>query len=178
MSRIGKQPVSIPAKVKVEVQGQKVRVEGPKGKLDFELPRRTTAKVEGASVLVSRQGDDAEAKALHGLSRSILNNMVKGVSEGFVKKLEIQGVGFKAAVQGAKVNLNLGYSHPINYPLPAQIKVTVEENTRLTIEGPDKQVVGQVAAEIRSFYPPEPYKGKGVRYAGEKVVRKEGKTVQ
>ena len=178
MSRIGKQPVSIPAKVKVEVQGQKVRVEGPKGKLDFELPRRTTAKVEGGSVLVSRQGDDAEAKALHGLSRSILNNMVKGVSEGFVKKLEIQGVGFKAAVQGAKVNLNLGYSHPINYPLPTQIKVTVEENTRLTIEGPDKQVVGQVAAEIRSFYPPEPYKGKGVRYAGEKVVRKEGKTVQ
>ena len=104
--------------------------------------------------------------------------MVKGVSEGFVKKLEIQGVGFKAVVQGDKVNLALGYSHPINYPIPRQIKVTVEENTKLTIEGPDKQLVGQVAAEIRSYYPPEPYKGKGVRYVGEKVVRKEGKTVQ
>jgi large subunit ribosomal protein L6 len=178
MSRIGKQPVVIPAKVKVDVKGQSVHVEGPKGKLDFELPRRTSAKVEGASVQVSRQGDDAEAKALHGLSRSILNNMVKGVSEGFVKKLEIQGVGFKAAVQGKNVNLSLGYSHPINYPIPDQIKVTVEENTKLTIEGPNKQVVGQVAAEIRSFYPPEPYKGKGVRYSDEKVVRKEGKTVQ
>jgi large subunit ribosomal protein L6 len=103
---------------------------------------------------------------------------VRGVSEGFVKKLEIQGVGFKAAVQGQAVNLSLGYSHPINYPIPAQIKVTVEENTKLTIEGPDRQVVGQVAAEIRGFYPPEPYKGKGVRYVGEHVQRKEGKTVQ
>jgi len=178
MSRIGKQPITIPEKVKVDVKGQKVLVEGPKGKLDFELPRRTGAKVESSNVLVSRQGDDAEAKALHGLSRSIVNNMVKGVSEGFVKKLEIQGVGFKAAVQGKNVNLSLGYSHPLNYPIPDQIKVTVEENTKLTIEGPDKQVVGQVAAEIRAYYPPEPYKGKGVRYVGEKVERKEGKTVQ
>jgi len=104
--------------------------------------------------------------------------MVKGVTEGFVKKLEIQGVGFKAAVQGNKVNLALGYSHPVNYPIPEQIKVTVEENTKLTIEGPSKQLVGQVAAEIRSYYPPEPYKGKGVRYSDEKVRRKEGKTVQ
>src|SRR5437867_11348014 len=178
MSRIGKQPVAIPAKVKVEVKGQKVFVEGPKGKLDFELPRRTSIKVENGHVLVSRQGDDAQAKALHGLSRAIVNNMVRGVSEGFVKKLEIQGVGFKAAVQGKSVNLVLGYSHPLLYPIPDQIKVTVEENTKLTIEGPSKQVVGQVAAEIRSYYPPEPYKGKGVRYLGEKVVRKEGKTVQ
>ena len=178
MSRIGKQPVIIPAKVKVDVKGRKVFVEGPKGKLDFELPRRTSAKVDGNSVLVSREGDDAEAKALHGLSRSILNNMVQGVSEGFMKKLEIQGVGFKAAVQGKNVNLSLGYSHPLLYPIPDQIKVTVEENTKLTIEGPDKQVVGQVAAEIRGYYPPEPYKGKGVRYAGEQVKRKEGKTVQ
>jgi large subunit ribosomal protein L6 len=178
MSRIGKQPVIIPAKVKVDVKGRKVFVEGPKGKLDFELPRRTSAKVDGNSLLVSREGDDAEAKALHGLSRSILNNMVQGVSEGFMKKLEIQGVGFKAAVQGKNVNLSLGYSHPLLYPIPDQIKVTVEENTKLTIEGPDKQVVGQVAAEIRGYYPPEPYKGKGVRYAGEQVKRKEGKTVQ
>ena len=178
MSRIGKQPIAIPAKVKVEVKGQSVHVEGPKGKLDWELPRRTSLKVQDGKVVVSRQGDDAQAKALHGLSRALVNNMVKGVSEGFVKKLEIQGVGFKAAVQGTNVNLSLGYSHPVIYPIPAQIKVTVEENTKLTIEGPDRQVVGQVAAEIRSFYPPEPYKGKGVRYTDERVVRKEGKTVQ
>jgi len=178
MSRIGKQPIAIPAKVKVEVKGQQVLVEGPKGKLNWELPKRTSLKVEGGKVIVSRQGDDAHVKALHGLSRALVNNMVRGVSEGFVKKLEIQGVGFKAAVQGSSVNLNLGYSHPIVYPLPAQIKVTVEENTKLTIEGPDRQVVGQVAAEIRSYYPPEPYKGKGVRYSDERVVRKEGKTVQ
>src|SRR2546430_11019574 len=178
MSRIGKQPIVIPPKVKVEVKGQKVSVEGPKGKLNFELPRRTSLKVEGSNVLVSRQGDDAEAKALHGLSRALVNNMVKGVSEGFIKKLEIQGVGFKAAVVDKKVNLNLGYSHPISYLIPDQIKVTVEENTKLTIEGPDRQVVGQVASEIRAFYPPEPYKGKGVRYTDERVVRKEGKNVQ
>ena len=178
MSRIGKQPIAIPPKVKVEVKGQQVSVEGPKGKLNWELPRRTSLKVENGKVVVSRQGDDAQAKALHGLSRALVNNMVKGVSEGFVKKLEIQGVGFKAAVQGKAVNLNLGYSHPVLYPIPDQIKVTVEENTKLTIEGPDRQVVGQVAAEIRSFYPPEPYKGKGVRYTDERVIRKEGKTVQ
>ena len=177
MSRIGKLPVAVPPKVKVEIKGQTVFVEGPKGKLDFELPARTSARLEGASLLVSRQGDDASARALHGLSRAIVNNMVKGVSDGFVKKLEIQGVGFKAAVQNGKVNLVLGYSHPIQYPIPAQIKVTVEENTKLTIEGPSKQLVGQVAAEIRSYYPPEPYKGKGVRYSDEKVRRKEGKTV-
>jgi large subunit ribosomal protein L6 len=178
MSRIGKQPIAIPPKVKVEVKGQQVRVEGPKGKLNFELPRRTSLKVEDGKVVVSREGEDAQTKALHGLSRALVNNMVRGVSEGFVKKLEIQGVGFKAAVQGNVVNMVLGFSHPINYPIPDQIKVTVEENTKLTIEGPDRQVVGQVAAELRGFYPPEPYKGKGVRYAGEHVQRKEGKTVQ
>jgi large subunit ribosomal protein L6 len=178
MSRIGKQPITIPAKVKVDVKGSKVFVEGPKGKLDMHIPRRTTLKVEGTNITVSRDGDDAEAKALHGLSRSLLNNMVKGVSEGYMKKLEINGVGFKAAVVGKVVNLSLGYSHPINYDIPEQIKVTVEENTKVTIEGPDKQVVGQVAAEIRAFYPPEPYKGKGVKYSDERIERKEGKTVQ
>src|SRR5437762_2049228 len=178
MSRIGKMPVAVPPKVKVEIKGQKFSVEGPKGKLDFELPRRTGVKMDGQNLLVTRDGEDAEAKALHGLSRSLVNNMVKGVSEGFVKKLEIQGVGFKAAVQGKNVSLVLGYSHPLNYAIPDQIKVTVEENTKLTIEGPSKQVVGQVAAEIRAYYPPEPYKGKGVRYSDEHVVRKEGKTVQ
>ena len=178
MSRIGKQPIIVPAKVKVSVSGQKVSVEGPKGKLAIELHRRTSLTVADGKIVVTRDGEDAQAKAMHGLSRALVNNMVKGVSEGFVKRLGIQGVGFKAAVQGKNVNLSLGYSHPLLYPIPDQIKVTVEENTKLIIEGPDKQVVGKVASEIRSFYPPEPYKGKGVRYDDEKVIRKEGKTVQ
>jgi large subunit ribosomal protein L6 len=178
MSRIGRLPVPIPAKVKVELQGRTLRVEGPKGKLSYDLPRRTAATVENGQVKVSREGDDAEAKSLHGLARALVNNMVQGVSEGFVKRLEIVGVGFKASVQGKTVTMNLGYSHPIVYTVPDQVKVTVEENTKITIEGPSKQAVGEVAAELRSFYPPEPYKGKGVRYAGEHIVRKEGKTVQ
>jgi large subunit ribosomal protein L6 len=178
MSRIGKQPIAIPPKVKVEIAGQQVSVEGPKGKLNWQLPRRTSLKVQDGRIIVSREGDDAQAKALHGLSRALVNNMVRGVTEGFVKKLEIQGVGFKAAVQGKNVTMSLGYSHPIVFPIPEQIKVTVDENTKITVEGPDRQVVGQVAAELRSFYPPEPYKGKGVRYTDERVIRKEGKTVQ
>jgi large subunit ribosomal protein L6 len=178
MSRIGKQPIAIPDKVKVNLKGSKVFVEGPKGKLDMEVPRRTSLKIDNGIITVSRDGDDAEARALHGLSRALMNNLVKGVSEGYSKRLEINGVGFKAAVQGKVVNMSLGYSHPINYPIPEQIKVTVEENTKILIEGPSKQVVGQVAAELRAFYPPEPYKGKGVKYADERIERKEGKTVQ
>lgn len=178
MSRIGKTPVSIPAKCKIEVQGNVINAEGPKGKLTFRLPKSTRAVIEGAQVLVSRQDDSAEAKAMHGLTRSLINNMLKGVTDGFSKKLEITGVGFKAAVVGKVVNMSLGYSHPINYPIPDQIKVTVDDATKITIEGPDKQVVGRVAAELRSYYPPEPYKGKGVKYSDEKIVRKEGKTVQ
>ena len=178
MSRIGKMPISIPPKVKVDVKGSKVLVEGPKGKLSLDVPPRTSLKVDGNQIVVSREGDDAKAKALHGLSRSLINNMVIGVTEGYVKKLEINGVGFKAAVQGKAVNLSLGYSHPVNYPIPDQIKVTVDENTKVTIEGPDKQLVGLVASEIRAYYPPEPYKGKGVKYSDEKITRKEGKTVQ
>mgnify|MGYP002681867829 CR=1 FL=1 len=131
MSRIGKLPIAIPPKVKVDIKGQQVFVEGPKGKLNWELPRRTGLKVENGKVVVSRESDDARVKALHGLSRALVNNMVRGVSEGFVKKLEIQGVGFKAAVADNKVTLNLGYSHPIVYAIPAQIKVTVEENLSL-----------------------------------------------
>jgi large subunit ribosomal protein L6 len=134
--------------------------------------------VEGANVVVARRGEDAQARALHGLSRALINNMVKGVNDGFMKKLEINGVGFKAAVTGKTITMNLGYSHPINYSIPDQIKVTVEENTKITIEGPDKQLVGKVAAELRSYYPPEPYKGKGVKYSDEHIKRKEGKTVQ
>jgi large subunit ribosomal protein L6 len=178
MSRIGKQPVVIPPKVKVEVKGQRVNVEGPKGKLAWDLPARTSAKVDGGQVVVTRSGDDAQARALHGLSRALLNNMVKGVSDGFVKKLEINGVGFKAAVAGKMVTMSLGFSHPINYPIPDQVKVTVEDNTKITVEGPDRMLVGKVAAELRSYYPPEPYKGKGVKYSDEHIQRKEGKTVQ
>ncbi len=178
MSRIGRQPIAIPPKVKVDIQGTQVVVEGPKGKLQMVLPDRTRARIENGQILVTREGDDADARARHGLSRALLNNMVRGVTEGYVKKLEIQGVGFKAAVQGQVVILNLGFSHPVTYQVPSSIKVTVEENTKLTVEGPDKQLVGQVAADLRAFYPPEPYKGKGVRYVGERVIRKEGKTVQ
>jgi large subunit ribosomal protein L6 len=170
--------VQVPAKVKVTIKEQNEAVEGPKGKLNFTLPKGTTVTMEGDKIIVARANETAEVKALHGLSRAIVNNLVQGVAEGFMKKLEIQGVGYKAAVQGKQLNLVLGYSHPILYNIPEQIKITVEENTKVTVEGPDKQVVGQVAAEIRNYHPPEPYKGKGVRYQGEKVVRKEGKTVQ
>ena len=175
MSRIGKKPIELPAKVSVKIAADgAVNVEGPKGKLAWKLPAGVTGKVDGTKVSFAITSD--HNKALFGLSRSLVNNMVKGVAEGYVKDLEIQGVGFKAAVQGKVVNLLLGYSHAINYPIPDQIKVTVEENTKLTIEGPDKQIVGKVAAEIRGFYPPEPYKGKGVRYAGVPIKLKPGKT--
>lgn len=178
MSRIGKQPITIPEKVKIEVKGQKIQVEGPKGKLNWELPGRTSLKIEGTTINVTRQGEDKQSRALHGLSRALINNMVKGVSDGFLKKLEINGVGFKAAVTGKTITMSLGYSHPIVYDIPEQIKIVVEENTKILIEGPDKQLVGKVASELRSYYPPEPYKGKGVKYSDEKIVRKEGKTVQ
>ena len=155
-----------------------VSVEGPKCKLEMDMPSRTTVSQDENVLSVARDGDDREAKAMHGLGRSLLNNMVVGVSEGYVKKLEINGVGFKAAVSGNTVTMNLGYSHPIKYDLPNQVTVSVDKDTNVTIEGPDKQKVGLVAAELRGFYPVEPYKGKGVKYADEYIRRKEGKTVQ
>lgn len=177
MSRIGKKIIELPAKVSVKFgAGGAVNVEGPKGKLSWTLPGGVTGKVEGAKVTVTC--DSNAASALHGLSRALINNMVIGVANGYVKDLEIQGVGFKAALKGKILQLNLGYSHEINHPVPEGIKVTVTDNTKVRIEGIDKQVVGQLAAEVRGYYPPEPYKGKGVRYAGEKIIRKEGKTVQ
>ena len=178
MSRVGNQSIAVPDKVKVSIVDNHVAVEGPKGKLEMDMSRRTSVSQEENILKVARDGDDREAKAMHGLGRSLLNNMVLGVSEGFVKKLEINGVGFKAAVSGSKVTMNLGYSHQINYELPDQVKVTVDKDTSVTIEGPDKQKVGMVATELRGFYPVEPYKAKGVKYAGEHVRRKEGKTVQ
>ena len=178
MSRIGNQTIKVPEKVKVSVADSHVSVEGPKGKLEMDMPIRTSVSHEDNVLKVSRDGDDRQAKAMHGLGRSLLNNMIQGVNEGFVKKLEINGVGFKAIVSGNKVTMSLGFSHPINYQLPEQVKVTVEKDVKVTIEGPDKQKVGMVAAELRSFYPVEPYKAKGVKYEGEHVRRKEGKTVQ
>ena len=178
MSRIGNQTITVPEKVKVSVADSHVSVEGPKGKLEMDMPIRTSVSHEDNVLKVSRDGDDRQAKAMHGLGRSLLNNMIQGVNEGFVKKLEINGVGFKAIVSGEKVTMSLGFSHPINYQLPEQVKVTVEKDVKVTIEGPDKQKVGMVAAELRSFYPVEPYKAKGVKYEGEHVRRKEGKTVQ
>ena len=178
MSRVGSKLIEVPDKVKVAIAGGHVAAEGPKGKLEMDMPGRTSVSQEGNILTVVRDGDDREARAMHGLGRSLLNNMVLGVSEGYVKKLEINGVGFKALVNGNTVTMNLGYSHPIKYDLPDQVKVTVDKDTDVTIEGPDKQKVGLVAAELRGFYPVEPYKGKGVKYADERVRRKEGKTVQ
>ena len=179
MSRIGKKPIELPDKVKLSITGDgAVNVEGPKGKLDWTLPKQIKARVDGKQVLVERGSENRQVRALHGLSRALIANMVTGVSTGFVRDLEIQGVGFKAAVQGNELNLSLGFSHPILFPIPAGLKITVTENTKIRIEGTDKKVVGQAAADIRAYYPPEPYKGKGVRYAGEQVRRKEGKTVQ
>ncbi len=179
MSRIGNKPVALPPKVKVSVSSDRsVQVEGPKGKLSWQLPEGIEGKVEGESVKLERKSETRQVRALHGLARALVNNMVTGVSTGFTRNLEIQGVGFKAAVQGQKLNLSLGYSHPVVFEIPKDIKITVNENTKLLIEGIDRQLVGQVAANIRAYYPPEPYKGKGVRYSDEQVRRKEGKTVQ
>ena len=178
MSRVGSKTIEVPEKVKVAIADNHVSVEGPKGKLEMDMPSRTTVSQDENVLSVARDGDDREAKAMHGLGRSLLNNMVVGVSEGYVKKLEINGVGFKAAVSGNTVTMNLGYSHPIKYDLPNQVTVSVDKDTNVTIEGPDKQKVGLVAAELRGFYPVEPYKGKGVKYADEYIRRKEGKTVQ
>ena len=179
MSRIGKKPIPVPPKVKVNFgQGGDVLVEGPKGKLNWKLPPSVRAKVEDGTITLERDGETRQIKALHGLSRALIANMVTGVNDGFRRDLEIQGVGFKAAVQGQKLNLSLGKSHPILFDIPKEIKITVTDNTKISVEGIDKHVVGQVAADIRGYYPPEPYKGKGVRYVGEHVRRKEGKTVQ
>jgi large subunit ribosomal protein L6 len=179
MSRIGNKPVEIPDKVKVNIDDAgAVSVEGPRGKLQWNLPRDIRASVQDNRVSVVRAAETRSVKALHGLSRSLVHNMVQGVSEGFTKQLEIEGVGFRAAVQGSTLNLSLGFSHPVPFSIPKDIKITVTENTKIKIEGVDKKLVGQVAADIRRFYPPEPYKGKGVRYAGEQIRRKEGKTVQ
>lgn len=178
MSRIGKKSITLPEKVSVSESNGLVSVEGPKGKLEFQLPAGITLAVEGSEVQLNRPNDHRVYKALHGTARSIINNMVQGVHAGFVKELEIQGVGFRAKVAGKAIDLSLGKSHPILHPIPEGLTVTVADNTKIKVEGIDKQVVGQFAAEVRGYYPPEPYKGKGVRYVGEYVRRKAGKSVK
>ena len=179
MSRVGQKTISLPDKVKVELaEDRTVTVEGPKGKLQWRLPAEVGVEQEDNTLNVTRINDHRRSKSLHGTSRSLISNMVQGVSEGFVKELEIQGVGFRAAVKGKNLDLSLGKSHPILHPIPEGLTVTVTENTKVKVEGIDKQEVGQFAAEVRGYYPPEPYKGKGVRYVGEYVRRKAGKSVQ
>ena len=179
MSRVGKQIIQLPAKVAVKIGADRsILVEGPKGKLNWTLPEGITASIDGTTVKVERQNDQRTTRALHGTTQRLLSNMIKGVSDGYRKDLEIHAVGFRAAVKGSEIDLNLGQSHPRLHPIPAGIKVTVTDNTKIAIEGIDKQVVGQLAADIRSYYPPEPYKGKGVRYAGEQIRRKAGKSVK
>ena len=175
MSRIGKNPVPLPKGVTATVEGKTVRVKGPKGELKVTLVEEVDASVDERGVTVTPRKDMERAPQMWGMSRTLVNNLVQGVTTGFSQKLEIQGVGYRAAVQGKNLNLQLGFSHDVLYPIPAGITIASEKPTMLTISGMDKQLVGQVAAEIRGYRPPEPYKGKGVRYAGEYVRRKEGK---
>ena len=177
MSRIGKQPVPIPDKVKVSVTGDTVFVEGPKGKVQKTFAPVVKVTVANKQVTFAPTEDTRFSKAMYGTVRSIVAGMVKGVTDGYLKELEIQGVGFKANLKGNQLDLALGYSHPIVMTIPEGIKLTVTDQTKLKVEGADKQLVGAVTAEIRGYYPPEPYKGKGVRIVGERVRRKEGKTV-
>jgi large subunit ribosomal protein L6 len=176
MSRIGKKPVTLPKGVNLELQGQTVAVKGPLGELRRTLHPEMQLAFENGVLTVARPSEDKRHKALHGLTRTLVQNMVDGVSKGFAKTLEIQGVGYKAEAKPYGVNLVVGYSHPVKYEAPTGIKISVENNTTVKIEGADKEAVGQVAAELRAVRPPEPYKGKGIRYQGEHVRRKAGKT--
>jgi large subunit ribosomal protein L6 len=177
MSRIGKQPVPIPEKVKVDIKDSTVLVEGPRGKVQKTFSGVVKIAVANKVLTVEPVETTRFANAMHGTARSIIASMVKGVTAGYSKDLEIQGVGFKAILKGKQVDLALGYSHPILMDIPEGIKITVVDGTKIKIEGCDKQLVGAVTAEMRSYYPPEPYKGKGIRIVGERVRRKEGKTV-
>jgi large subunit ribosomal protein L6 len=178
MSRIGKRPVPLPMGVTAAISGRTVTVKGPKGELSRTVHPELTLTLENDTLSVKRPSDEPRHKALHGLTRTLVANMVEGVTKGFSKSLEIQGVGYKAEVKPFGVQLVVGYSHPVPYHAPKGIKILVESNTQVKIEGVDKELVGQVAAELRSVRPPEPYKGKGIRYAGEQVRRKAGKTAQ
>jgi large subunit ribosomal protein L6 len=176
MSRIGKRPIAIPSKVEVTINGQSVNVKGPKGNLSRELPTLVTISQEGEELKVIRDNDSRKARERHGLSRTLVANMIEGVSQGFEKKLQIQGVGYRAQAQGTKLTLNVGYSKPVEMQMPDGITVSVNNNTEVVVAGIDKELVGNVAAKIRAVRPPEVYKGKGIRYLGEYVRRKVGKS--
>lgn len=175
MSRIGKRPITIPNKVTIAIDGTKVAVKGPKGELSRDLPALVTVEQEGETLHVKRRDESRTARQLHGLCRTLVANMVEGVSQGFQRRLEIQGVGYRAQVQGRNLVLNMGYSHQVQIAPPEGIQFAVENNTNVIVSGFDKEIVGNTAAKIRAVRPPEPYKGKGIRYAGEVVRRKAGK---
>ncbi|HEX5931623.1 MAG TPA: 50S ribosomal protein L6 [Methyloceanibacter sp.] len=175
MSRIGKKPVSVPGGVTAAVNGQEVKIKGPKGELKHVLADAMVAKLDKDGIEITMREDTKEARAMWGMSRTLIANLIAGVTEGFSKRLEISGVGYRAAVQGSNLQLQLGYSHDVAYPIPQGIQIACPKPTEIVITGIDKQKVGQVAAEIRRFRPPEPYKGKGIKYAGEFILRKEGK---
>jgi large subunit ribosomal protein L6 len=176
MSRIGKRPIPIPQKVTVTITEQYVAVKGPKGELSRTLPGEVEVSQDGETLLVKRRNESRAARQRHGLCRTLVSNMVEGVSQGFQRRLEIQGVGYRAQVQGRNLVLNVGYSNPVQIEPPEGIQVAVENNTNVVVSGIDKEIVGNIAARIRAVRPPEPYKGKGIRYAGEMVRRKAGKT--
>jgi large subunit ribosomal protein L6 len=179
MSRIGKQPIPIPAGVEVAIEGSHVRVKGPNGELEHDAPATITVSRDGDELIVTRPDDERANRALHGLTRSLVANMVQGVSQGFTRDLEIVGVGYRALAQGpSKLELQLGFSHPVPFEAPDGITFEVPQPTRITVRGCDKQLVGQVAANIRKIRKPEPYKGKGIRYADERVLRKAGKSAK
>lgn len=176
MSRIGKQPIQLPKGVELKVVGSKVTVKGPKGQLEREIHSSVSVNVEGSTALVGLKTQSEELKRFHGLTRTLVNNMVLGVSAGYTKTLSLVGVGYRAAVQGKELQLTLGFSHPVNYPIENGLSITVDKNTTIIITGADKEQVGQTAANIRGFRPPEPYHGKGVRYVDERIATKVGKS--
>ncbi len=175
MSRIGKKPVAVPKGVTAKLEGQKISVKGGKGELHFTVPDEVSVALEGDQIKVDPRSESKRAQAMWGMSRAMVNNIVVGVTKGYEKKLEITGVGYKAAVVGKNLQMSLGYSHDVNYPIPAGVAITTPKPTEITIVGSDKRQVGQVAAEIRAWRAPEPYKGKGIKYEGEFIFRKEGK---
>jgi large subunit ribosomal protein L6 len=175
MSRIGKKAVTVPSGVTATVNGQEVAVKGPKGELKHVLADAIVAKLDKGRIEVAMREDTKEARAMWGMTRTMVANLMTGVIEGFARRLEITGVGYRAAVQGQNLQLQLGYSHDVNYPIPKGIQIACPKPTEIVVTGIDRQKVGQVAAEIRQFRPPEPYKGKGIKYAGEFILRKEGK---
>ncbi len=176
MSRVGNKPSPV-GTAKVEISGKCVKVSGSRGTMEHNIPEVIDASLDGDVLVVARTSESRQARSLHGMTRSLLSNMVEGVETGFKKDLEIRGVGYRAATKGKTMTLNVGFSHPVEYPIPENIEITVNENTKITVQGMNKQQVGQVAADIRAYHPPEPYKGKGIRYIGEFVLQKVGKSI-